>query len=1203
MVLLKPGTNWKDASARFAVYFFNNSTSKNQWVGMTKVEGETDLYYAIAPSGTWKNLIYCRMNPGNATNDWGAKWNQSADLTWTNTKSLFTVANNSWDGATTTWSAKKVASTGKLTASSTNVSENEDVTLTPALTSNTAINTIQSTTYSISPATGASISGNTFTATAAGTYTVTATIKYRLNGYTSSTFDSTVDATTTITVTSAAEPKHDVLVSWKCGETELQASQTLNVGESTANTAEAPEFKDYTFSGWELGSGVQSVDATANPISITTKASGEYTLTAKYTYIEPVIKTIYCKMEYSWWTQASAAISAYISGTYGESTGVGTLMTLAPLESNVWKIDVDVARYQKIKFIRVNPTGTDNWGAYTGLVEIPVDDKNLYTITQSTEKWGSDCPGTWSVYEAPASAPKRYITGTIAGGWVGNEVEMTYDNALATYSHTFSALTVDTEYKLKVTDGTWTNHWGTINGTIDGVSNDGDGNICFALSTAGDVTVTFDGAKITLSTTGAFKVAVADPLATNVYLVGGMNSWNGTANEFKLAAVGDATASVTVTLPIGETAFKVTVNGDWHGNNGTMTRGECTGWTFNTSDGDCKINADAAGEYIFTWHIADKKLSVTYPALPAVDAYNVTVPAGTLECYISGSFDSWASFHKMTKVDETHYTISIPGATTAHTYKYSSGASWDFEEVTADGGHVDSRTYNADDVVAKWKAVYDPDAVPQELVYNVTVPAGTEACYIAMDSDPAQDGWEFTAMTKVDATHYTLTRTGLKTDAYKYACQASWDYAEKDADGNDVSNRTWNANDVVVKWGAPAPAVTKYYVVGSHNSWTADASSEMTKDGDVYTKEVTLSVGNEFKINVGDWTSSWGAQNLGGKTYNELEGVDNLIMKEAKTFTVIFNPAQNLITFTGLTESTPATPEPAKCYLMGIGGDWTTGIEMEVNPDNDNEFRLLCQPIAEGEQFKFKYGETWTTEVENHTENGVNWVETAPESGIYNITLPAGNYDFYFKKDIQKVWIGVCIPSTPTPDYTRTVTASNFGTICLPFGSSNYTGAIFYEIVGTQTGGIVLGSVDALVAGTPYIFRATAAELAVYSDGTTAATAGNSNGLHGTFDDNTEVVDNGDNHILYNNAICLVQGESCYVNANRAYVVMSEIPAGEPTRMPGRRYVSMGTQGTNATTGVDNLVVPEGQVLKVIENGQLIIIRDGEKFNVQGQKL
>ena len=40
----------------------------------------------------------------------------------------------------------------------------------------------------------------------------------------------------------------------------------------------------------------------------------------------------------------------------------------------------------------------------------------------------------------------------------------------------------------------------------------------------------------------------------------------------------------------------------------------------------------------------------------------------------------------------------------------------------------------------------------------------------------------------------------------------------------------------------------------------------------------------------------------------------------------------------------------------------------------------------------------------------------------------------------------------------------------------------------------------------------------------------------------------------------------------------------------------------NTETGVDNLITTDAPV-KVIENGQLIIIRGGVKYNVQGQKL
>ena len=58
-----------------------------------------------------------------------------------------------------------------------------------------------------------------------------------------------------------------------------------------------------------------------------------------------------------------------------------------------------------------------------------------------------------------------------------------------------------------------------------------------------------------------------------------------------------------------------------------------------------------------------------------------------------------------------------------------------------------------------------------------------------------------------------------------------------------------------------------------------------------------------------------------------------------------------------------------------------------------------------------------------------------------------------------------------------------------------------------------------------------------------------------------------------------------------------------PAPMPGRRRITMSTESENAATGTEDVIAPEGQTLKLIENGQLIIIRGGEMYNAQGQKL
>jgi hypothetical protein len=82
-------------------------------------------------------------------------------------------------------------------------------------------------------------------------------------------------------------------------------------------------------------------------------------------------------------------------------------------------------------------------------------------------------------------------------------------------------------------------------------------------------------------------------------------------------------------------------------------------------------------------------------------------------------------------------------------------------------------------------------------------------------------------------------------------------------------------------------------------------------------------------------------------------------------------------------------------------------------------------------------------------------------------------------------------------------------------------------------------------------------------------------------------------------------GANCGLNAHKAYFIADELGSlsAPQAQMPGRRRVSLNTTGENAATGIGDVVVPTEQATKVIINGQLIIIRDGEKFNAQGQRL
>lgn len=98
---LKPGTNWSQANARFAVNLF----VKDQyalWLDMTAVDGKDGVFEVTLPAEetrTFDNIIFCRMNPDTKENVWENKWNQTADLTFDGTKTLFVQPNDGWDGA------------------------------------------------------------------------------------------------------------------------------------------------------------------------------------------------------------------------------------------------------------------------------------------------------------------------------------------------------------------------------------------------------------------------------------------------------------------------------------------------------------------------------------------------------------------------------------------------------------------------------------------------------------------------------------------------------------------------------------------------------------------------------------------------------------------------------------------------------------------------------------------------------------------------------------------------------------------------------------------------------------------------------------------------------------------------------------------------------------------------------------------------
>ena len=156
--------------------------------------------------------------------------------------------------------------------------------------------------------------------------------------------------------------------------------------------------------------------------------------------------------------------------------------------------------------------------------------------------------------------------------------------------------------------------------------------------------------------------------------------------------------------------------------------------------------------------------------------------------------------------------------------------------------------------------------------------------------------------------------------------------------------------------------------------------------------------------------------------------------------------------------------------------------------------------------------------------------------------------------------------------YSRNVRIG-YNTICLPHGSSHFTGATFYEIahILKNKKKIFFDEVKTLEAGKPYIFYPHSNEVTIYYDNTTSAVPLSHNGLHGTFDGITAASNFLKGKYLVAGNRMVLCGDGCSLAANRAYIELDEISDKDHPAIPGIKRVSMDYSEENATTALDNI--------------------------------
>ena len=100
VIYLRPNSNWLEADARFAAYFFQDGKDE-VWVDL-QADSEENVYKCSVSEG-YTNVIFCRMNPAVADNNWDNKWGQTSDLIVpVDDKVCYVLSAGSWDSGTWT---------------------------------------------------------------------------------------------------------------------------------------------------------------------------------------------------------------------------------------------------------------------------------------------------------------------------------------------------------------------------------------------------------------------------------------------------------------------------------------------------------------------------------------------------------------------------------------------------------------------------------------------------------------------------------------------------------------------------------------------------------------------------------------------------------------------------------------------------------------------------------------------------------------------------------------------------------------------------------------------------------------------------------------------------------------------------------------------------------------------------------------------
>ena len=1142
VLYLKPNSNWASDNAWFAMYLCNGSSAA-EWVKMTLVEGETNVYTATVPAGkTHKNVIFCRMNKDNTTKlDWSNRWNQSGDLTWDGTNNCCAIKDGQWNcGTNVTWS-----------------------TYTPPVTHTFAKN---STLYVDFRAITDKKGANYPKAGSVG-------IDYSANA-----------GGTVIPVTFTADVKWAEGAEFIKTEKGGWASIPFKAPAAGQNCAQvAADGKSYTWTTFSEPSVTLSLDKTeadaGTEVTVTLTAtadnvSGEVTYAFQYSTDNATWNNITATGNTA--TQTFAAETRYykVTMTNGGTTKEAT------------------AKFSAIKFHVIG--SWDGWAAHNEVVEgsktitLQANTTYEYKITNGTWdiSWGNDGTMTrenctnWS-FEASGNAKittdeagdyvfnvsrnaegkvvvsvtypfieqNYYLTGNDAvfgltnNNWTPNTIKMTWDEVNGIYTYTTPTLSANKNYVFRVTNGTWNGKWGydKLNPAPENVLSFGDDkNICFMLAAEGTITVKFDGEKINLTTTSSFAAPVYT-LVGDAAITGCHWDVNSAENQM----VQDATDKNKYTLVKTVTA----VAGDY----------------------DYK----AIRNHSYEWEVEGDKLKIEKEGTGTV-TYTLDIATPKLTAEVSNWVEeSVAKDVKLVGIGED-------------------------KEFTEAADHLTTSV----DVVLEANSVYS---------FNIIV----NGVYLKNNGVMWRDnctGWTFNS--EGDKAHIITDLAGTYTFTWAY-------------EGNKLSVTYPDGTNV------PAPV----FLAGEMNGWDRLATRLIpSADGKTASATITLNRNEKsnFRMVVGteDWTNPGEMKrtNCTGWKFEKVtesnKDVNASILPDyTDEYTFTWTYAENKLSVTYPTEE---CTDCSGYYLVGSMNEWKQTAD-EFMKAEGTTVEISKELAAGSYEFKIKNGDDWYSDQDLTVtrSNSTSIAFDMKEGGNTHFTADIdGVYTFTYTTDQKK--LTVTYPEIIIGDgdnssvlnslngktvdlkVTRSFASGTLYTLVLPFAMNNTAVTdVFgddvelydFTSLSENNGELILNFTEqatpAIAAGTPYLIKPETNANGFDLTGVTIKTA--TNPVVKTYGTTTITMQ----PILSAAAEDMTNGASQYWLAadNNLYNNVVSIKGlrvifdVQTTKANVRARAAF---NENVETGVEDLFTTDTPV-KAIVNGQLIIIRDGVKYNVQGQ--